>query len=67
MPITYQTPGSVTPYGNERTNPEGSPYPSAAPTAMGAYSTSDLERAIFEQNFDNGFVEFGVDEFRSDA
>lgn len=52
MPITYQTPGSVTPYGNERTNPEGSPYPSAAPTAMGAYTTSDLERAIFEQIFD---------------
>lgn len=51
MPITYMPAGAVSPYGNERTNPEGSPYARVAPTAMGAYTTSDLQRVIFDEIF----------------
>ena len=39
------------PFGNERTNAEGSPYLTESPTAMGAFSTSDLERVIFDTIF----------------
>lgn len=39
------------PFGNERTNPEGSPYLTEAPSGIGVFSTSDLERAIFDTIF----------------
>jgi hypothetical protein len=54
MPINFNAPGAVgnAPYGNERTNAQGSPYLAASPTAMNAFSTSDLERAIFDTIFD---------------
>ena len=54
MPIRYADPGAVNglPWGNEKTNAQGSPYLTLSPTALGAISTSDLNRAIFEKIFD---------------
>lgn len=48
MPITTyptNTPGGV-PFGNERINPEGSPYLTRSATALDAQATAVLERAI---------------------
>lgn len=56
MPIVQSPAISVNglPNGNERINPEGSPYLGAAPTALDVQATSDLVREIFDQIFDTG-------------
>lgn len=48
MPTAQYASNTVggTPFGNERINPEGSPYLSNAPTALNAEATHVLERAI---------------------